>query len=94
LKNANAVALGRLGGLAGGPARAVSLTSKKRKEIARLGGTARWMRRLRTDRVYRRKVAEGLAKKHNVDPGDVEHSLYSLTLPPAERLLRCLARPS
>ena len=34
-KNPAAVALGRLGGLKGGPARAKRLSSKKRKEIAR-----------------------------------------------------------
>ena len=36
-KNPAAVALGRLGGLKGGPARAKKLSSKKRKEIAQEG---------------------------------------------------------
>ena len=41
-KNAAAVALGRLGGLRGGDARAKSLTEQKRKEIARMAALARW----------------------------------------------------
>jgi len=41
-KNPAAVALGRLGGLKGGKARAKNLTAKKRKEIAKMGSDARW----------------------------------------------------
>lgn len=41
-KNPNAVALGRLGGVAGGKARAARLTAKRRGEIARQGAKARW----------------------------------------------------
>lgn len=41
-KNPAAVALGRLGGLKGGKARAESLTAKKRKEIATKAAAARW----------------------------------------------------
>lgn len=41
-KNAAAVALGRLGGLKGGVARAKSLTAKKRTEIAKKAAKARW----------------------------------------------------
>lgn len=41
-KNPAAVALGRLGGLKGGRARAASLTSKKRKEIAQKAAMSRW----------------------------------------------------
>lgn len=41
-KNAAAVALGRLGGLKGGKARAESLTPKKRSEIAKKAAAARW----------------------------------------------------
>ncbi|OGW52508.1 MAG: hypothetical protein A2Y81_09095 [Nitrospirae bacterium RBG_13_43_8] len=41
-KNPAAVALGRLGGLKGGPARAKKLSVKKRKEIARKAAKARW----------------------------------------------------
>jgi len=41
-KNPAAVALGRLGGLKGGPARAKKLSSKKRKEIALKAAKTRW----------------------------------------------------
>jgi hypothetical protein len=41
-KNPNAVALGRLGGLRGGKARADSLTSDRRTEISRVAANARW----------------------------------------------------
>ena len=43
-KNPAAVALGRLGGLRGGPARAKSLTARRRREIARKAANARWKR--------------------------------------------------
>ncbi len=41
-KNPHAVALGRLGGLKGGPARAKKLSKKKRSEIAKKAAKARW----------------------------------------------------
>lgn len=41
-KNPAAVALGRLGGLKGGKARAKSLSKAKRAEIARRAARARW----------------------------------------------------
>lgn len=41
-KNPAAVALGRLGGLKGGKARAEKLSPKKRKEIAQKAAQARW----------------------------------------------------
>lgn len=41
-KNPAAVALGRLGGLKGGAARAKKLTAEERSEIARLAAQARW----------------------------------------------------
>ncbi len=41
-KNPAAVALGRLGGLKGGKARAKSLSSKRRKQIARDAALRRW----------------------------------------------------
>lgn len=41
-KNPAAVALGRLGGLKGGKARAEKLTKEKRSEIARKAAQARW----------------------------------------------------
>jgi len=44
-KNPAAVALGRLGGLKGGKARAIKLGPKKRKEIAQKAAKARWEKR-------------------------------------------------
>lgn len=44
-KNPAAVALGRLGGLKGGKARADKLSSKKRKAIAQKAAKARWANR-------------------------------------------------
>jgi hypothetical protein len=41
-KNPAAVALGRLGGLKGGKARAEKLSAKKRAEIAKKAANARW----------------------------------------------------
>ena len=41
-KNPAAVALGRLGGLKGGKARAEALSPKKRKAIARKAAKTRW----------------------------------------------------
>ena len=41
-KNPAAVALGRLGGKKGGPARAKKLTKEQRAEIARKAAQARW----------------------------------------------------
>lgn len=41
-KNEAAVALGRLGGLKGGKARAKKLSAKKRKEIAKRAAKIRW----------------------------------------------------
>jgi len=41
-KNPAAVALGRLGGLKGGKARAEKLSAKKRKAIAKKAAQARW----------------------------------------------------
>jgi hypothetical protein len=41
-KNPAAVALGRLGGRKGGPARAAKLSAKKRQQIARKAAMARW----------------------------------------------------
>ena len=41
-KNPAAVALGRLGGLKGGKARAERLTPEQRSEIARIAAQVRW----------------------------------------------------
>lgn len=43
--NPHAAALGRLGGLKGGPARARALSPSRRREIARAAALARWGRR-------------------------------------------------
>jgi hypothetical protein len=43
-KNPAAVALGRLGGLKGGKARANKLTPEQRSEIARKAAQARWQK--------------------------------------------------
>jgi hypothetical protein len=42
VKNSAAVALGRLGGLKGGKARANKLTKKQRSDIAKKAANARW----------------------------------------------------
>ena len=47
-KNPAAVALGRRGGLRGGPARALALSSEKRAQIARRAAQTRWKRRKAT----------------------------------------------
>ena len=44
IKNPHAQALGRLGGLKGGKARAAKLSAKRRQEIARKAAKARWKR--------------------------------------------------
>lgn len=41
-KNPHAVALGKLGGAKGGPARAKKLSAEERKEAARKAAKARW----------------------------------------------------
>lgn len=43
-KNPAAVALGRLGGKKGGPARAAKLSPERRKEIAKKAAETRWAR--------------------------------------------------
>lgn len=45
-KNQAAVALGRLGGLKGGKARADSLTAERRKEIAKKAAEKRWSEKI------------------------------------------------
>jgi hypothetical protein len=44
-KNPAAVALGRLGGLKGGKARAESLSKAERQEIAKRAASARWAKK-------------------------------------------------
>lgn len=97
MKNPNAVALGRLGGLVGGPARAASLTSNRRSEIARLAVGARWSKARAAalanlgDRGVRIKVSREMSA-HGIDPGVAEQVLYMSTLPAWERLARGLRR--
>jgi hypothetical protein len=43
-KNPAAVALGRLGGLKGGKARAERLSAKRRKQIAKKAAKSRWIK--------------------------------------------------
>jgi hypothetical protein len=43
-KDPHAVALGRRGGMKGGPARAAALSPQRRREIARRAALARWKR--------------------------------------------------
>lgn len=45
-KNPAAVALGRLGGLKGGEARAKRLSPRRRKEIAKKAALSRWSKKL------------------------------------------------
>jgi hypothetical protein len=45
-KNPAAVALGRLGGLKGGKARAKTLTALARKKIAKRAAAARWKKKV------------------------------------------------
>lgn len=44
-KNPHAVALGRLGGKKGGPARAKKMSAEERKEAARKAAKARWSKK-------------------------------------------------
>jgi hypothetical protein len=62
-KNPAAVALGRLGGLKGGKARARKLTAKQRRASARKAAVARWAcgaGRFATGEVFSRGEGEGL----------------------------------
>lgn len=43
-KNPHAVALGRMGGMKGGKARAEALSKRRRAEIARKAARARWLK--------------------------------------------------
>ena len=48
-KNPAAVALGRLGGKKGGPARAAKLSAKRRREIAQKAAVTRWAAKAEED---------------------------------------------
>ena len=106
MKNPHAMALGKLGGLKGGKARAASLSPERRRQIAQQAVKCRWERdrqwkasrwesirdRVYGDRIYRRELARQLSSGSSIDPGDLEHALFNLTLTVEERLSRCLAR--
>jgi hypothetical protein len=44
VRNPHAIALGRMGGLKGGPARAAALSGESRREIAKRAARLRWAR--------------------------------------------------
>lgn len=93
MKNPHAVSLGRLGGLKGGKARAKALPAAQRQAIARRAAQARWeisMPRLHDDRIYRIQIAKRFARSTKHDVGDLEHTLFNLTLTPRERLSKGL----
>jgi hypothetical protein len=49
-KNPAAVALGRLGGKKGGPARAIKLSKKRRRDIAKKAADARWRKKRESEK--------------------------------------------
>jgi len=55
-------------------------------------GLAKGDRRQLSQRLLRRKHAEQIARRENVDAGDVEHVLYNLSLRPWDRLGRSFER--
>jgi hypothetical protein len=57
-----------------------------------LAGLSKQQRRQLSERLLRRKRAERIAERHEVDAGDVEHVLFNLTLPPWQRLARSFKR--
>ncbi len=64
-KNPAAVALGKLGGAKGGPARAKALTKKRRSEIAASGAAARVKSLTKAERseIAKKAAAKRWAKK-------------------------------
>jgi transcriptional regulator with XRE-family HTH domain len=62
-----------------------------RDPFARRGLSSAHRRQL-SRRLQRRRHAERLAERYDVDAGDVEHALYNLSLPPWERLARSFKR--
>jgi len=95
-KNPHAVALGRLGGQKGGKARAAVLSPERRREIAQKAIRVRWDSSLRiwtaTSRAKRCEEARRIGECVGADPGDVEHVLFNLSIPPLDRLARSLQR--
>ena len=86
MKNPNAVALGKLGGRIGGPARARSLSPSRRTEIARKAVLTRWSK----NRATRMKISQKLSKATGADAGILEHTLRLLGLCPIDRLAQGL----
>jgi DNA-binding NarL/FixJ family response regulator len=71
-KNPAAVALGRLGGLKGGKARAESLGPSARSRIARKAAEARWKQRDEILRLYRKShTAKEVAEKLGISEESV-----------------------
>src|SRR5690242_17922168 len=62
-KNPHAVALGRLGGVKGGPARAKKLSPERRREIAQKAIAARWAKRAEGERVATTIEPQGLERE-------------------------------
>lgn len=58
-KNPAAVALGRLGGLKGGKARAAKLSAARRTQIAKAAAKARWDKKRTSDTSPKRKGQRG-----------------------------------
>src|SRR5258708_38625005 len=73
-KNPAAVALGRLGGLKGGTARAKSLSARKRSEIAKKAAQRRWAdtRKRSAVAIEAQKSSLGAAKSRRVIRVDPE----------------------
>jgi hypothetical protein len=70
-KSPHAVALGRLGGLRGGPARAEALTPERRQEIARRAAEARWKSTTRNSSATARlphKATSGVSPRKTAPP--------------------------
>ena len=86
MKNLHAVQLGRLGGLAGGPARAKTLSPERRSEIARHAVLVRWSK----CRATRMKMAQKIADETGADVGILEHALRLRSLSPTDRLAQGL----
>lgn len=75
-KNPAAVALGRLGGMKGGKARANALTPEERSEISRKGAAARWAKRKKMLKLIRDGASVGEIKKSlGLEAGAVQKHL-------------------
>jgi hypothetical protein len=78
-KNPAAVALGRLGGNKGGPARAASLTHEQRKAIAQKAAKARWSKKDTVKKSVSKAVsAKELEAALNLKPGAIASAMKNL----------------